>query len=192
MFNGQNEEKDLNKSIETMEEETKQEETEEETEEKTETKKAAVKEKPEQETEVEVESAAKPEAPASEKKKDNDMMSLMDEYFSKFKAGEIVKGQVVNVDEREILVDIGYKSESAISTREFSTENIPEVGTEIKVYIESVEDGSGRLKLSKKKADFCLIEFYSIAFSGNSEIYYIIKFFCIHFISFIKIKWMPS
>lgn len=152
MFNGQNEEKDLNKSIETMEEETKQEETEE----KTETKKAAVEEKPEQETEVESESAAKPEAPASEKKKDNDMMSLMDEYFSKFKAGEIVKGQVVNVDEREILVDIGYKSESAISTREFSTENIPEVGTEIKVYIESVEDGSGRLKLSKKKADFCL------------------------------------
>jgi small subunit ribosomal protein S1 len=123
---------------------------------KAETNETAVKEKPEQATEVETKPEAKPEEPASEKKKDKDMMSLMDEYFSKFKAGEIVKGQVVNVDEHEIMVDIGYKSESAISIREFSAEHIPEVGSEIKVYIDSVEDGSGRLKLSKKKADFYL------------------------------------
>ncbi|MDY6915734.1 MAG: S1 RNA-binding domain-containing protein, partial [Candidatus Cloacimonadota bacterium] len=157
MFNGQNEDKEVKKDIEAMEEEKT---------EKSETKQAV--EKPEKENKPEIaekepETASnqteenKPETKKpSEKKKENDMMSLMDEYFDKFKAREIVEGQVVNVDEREILVDIGYKSESAISTREFSPDTIPELGEKIKVYIESVEDGSGRLKLSKKKADFYL------------------------------------
>ncbi len=86
----------------------------------------------------------------------DDMMTLLDEHFSKFKKGKIVEGVVVSVDERSVLVDIGFKSESAIQIREFSSASIPEVGTKIKVYIDSVEDGSGRLKLSKKKADFYL------------------------------------
>lgn len=87
---------------------------------------------------------------------DEDMMSLLDEHFNKFTSGKIVDGVVVSVDERSVLVDIGFKSESAISIREFSSTTLPEVGSRIKVYIDSVEDGSGRLKLSKKKADFYL------------------------------------
>ena len=85
-----------------------------------------------------------------------DMMSLLDEHFSKFDAGKIVEGTVVTVDERYVLVDIGFKSESAIPIREFTNSTLPELGTRIKVYIDSVEDGSGRLRLSKKKADFYL------------------------------------
>ena len=98
----------------------------------------------------------KQEAPSKKKKEEMDMMSLLDEHFSKFDAGKIVRGTVVSVDERSVLVDIGFKSESAIPIREFTNSNLPEIGKEINVYIDSVEDGSGRLKLSKKKADFYL------------------------------------
>jgi small subunit ribosomal protein S1 len=94
--------------------------------------------------------------PAKPKKEVDDMLSLLDEHFSKFDAGKIVEGTVVSIDERSVLVDIGFKSESAISIREFSNSNMPEIGSKINVFIDSVEDGSGRLKLSKKKADFFL------------------------------------
>jgi len=87
---------------------------------------------------------------------EEDMESLLDEHFKKFEQGKIVEGIVVSVDERSVLVDIGFKSESAISIREFSNSNLPEIGSKIKVYIDSVEDGIGRLRLSKKKADFYL------------------------------------
>ena len=89
-------------------------------------------------------------------KDEMDMESLLDEHFKKFEQGKIVEGIVVSVDERSVLVDIGFKSESAISIREFSNSNLPEVGSMIKVFIDSVEDGIGRLRLSKKKADFYL------------------------------------
>ncbi|MCF7859482.1 MAG: 30S ribosomal protein S1 [Candidatus Cloacimonetes bacterium] len=93
---------------------------------------------------------------SSKEESDQDMKSLLDEHFKKFEQGKIVEGIVVSVDERSVLVDIGFKSESAISIREFSNSNLPEEGSKIKVYIDSVEDGIGRLRLSKKKADFYL------------------------------------
>ncbi|MBN1326445.1 MAG: 30S ribosomal protein S1 [Candidatus Cloacimonetes bacterium] len=103
------------------------------------------------------------DVPQPEKKKtagsspeEDDMMSLLEEHFSQFAPGKIVEGVVVSVDEKSVLVDIGFKSESAISIREFANAQIPEIGTRIKVYIDSVEDVAGRLKLSKKKADFYL------------------------------------
>ena len=99
---------------------------------------------------------AKTKSEEKPKKDDEDMMSLLDEHFSKFDAGKIVEGTVVSVDERSVLIDIGFKSESAIPIREFTNTSLPELGKKISVYIDSVEDGSGRLKLSKKKADFFL------------------------------------
>ena len=66
-----------------------------------------------------------------------DMMSLLNEHFSKFDAGKIVEGTVVSVDERSVLIDIGFKSESAISIREFTNSTLPEAGTKIKVFIGS-------------------------------------------------------
>lgn len=83
-----------------------------------------------------------------------EMLNLLDEHFSRFQPGEIVEGTVVNVDERNVLVDIGYKSEGAVSIKDFPNATPPEKNDKIKVYIESAENGSGRLKLSKKKADF--------------------------------------
>jgi small subunit ribosomal protein S1 len=133
-------------------EETVEEIPEEETKEEETPKEEAKEEIPA--TEEKVETAK--EKPTKQKKEEMDMMSLLDEHFSKFDAGKIVEGTVVSVDERSVLVDIGFKSESAIPIREFTNSTLPEIGTRINVYIDSVEDGSGRLKLSKKKADFYL------------------------------------
>lgn len=150
MFNDQKEVKDLQNPEEQVEE--KVEETEASAETSQESKIEELKEEKE-----EIQEEAKEEAVAEEPKEStpaDDMMSLLDEHFSKFEKGKIVQGRVVSVDEKSVLVDIGFKSESAISIREFSSAHIPEVGTDINVFIDSVEDGSGRLKLSKKKADF--------------------------------------
>ncbi|MCF7919864.1 MAG: 30S ribosomal protein S1 [Candidatus Cloacimonetes bacterium] len=97
-----------------------------------------------------------PVKPAKEEKKtpEDEMLALMDEHFARFKEGEIIEGVVVSIDERAVLVDIGFKSESPIQIKEFSAGELPEIGTRIKVFIDSVEDISGRIKLSKKKADF--------------------------------------
>ncbi len=97
----------------------------------------------------------KTSAKTDKKKTEEDIMrDLLDEHFKKFEKGKIVEGKVVSVDERNVLVDIGFKSESAISVKEFSNSATPKVGDKIKVFIDSFEDQSGRLQLSKKKADF--------------------------------------
>ncbi|OPX28966.1 MAG: hypothetical protein B1H06_02270 [Candidatus Cloacimonas sp. 4484_143] len=129
-----------------------------ETIEKTEDEKSEVKEETNEEKKTEVKEEEKKEKKeeSGSDEVEEDMESLLDEHFKKFEQGKIVEGIVVSVDERSVLVDIGFKSESAISIREFSNSNLPEVGTNIKVYIDSVEDGIGRLRLSKKKADFYL------------------------------------
>ena len=141
--NDQNEVFETNETIENTEDE-QSEVLEESNKEKTEVKKK----------EKEVKKEEKKES--SNDDFEEDMESLLDEHFKKFEQGKIVEGIVVSVDERSVLVDIGFKSESAISIREFSNSNLPEVGSKIKVYIDSVEDGIGRLRLSKKKADFYL------------------------------------
>ena len=116
--------------------------------------KAATTEKEVVEKAEESKEEKKGKKPVSENSEREDMMSLLNESFSKFKKGAIIDGTVVSVDEKEILVDVGFKSEGSIPSREFTNSHTPEVGEEIKVFIVSVEDASGRLKLSKKKADF--------------------------------------
>ncbi len=81
-----------------------------------------------------------------------EMLAMMEESFGRIKKGEIVDGTVVSIDESNIVVDIGYKSEGVISLSEFSG-NVPEIGQQIKVYIVYMEDASGRVKLSKKVAE---------------------------------------
>ncbi len=144
--NDQNEVFETNETIEKTEDE-QSEVQKESNEEKTEVKKKEKKEKEEKKEE---------KKESGNDVFEEDMESLLDEHFKKFEQGKIVEGIVVSVDERSVLVDIGFKSESAISIREFSNSNLPEEGSKIKVYIDSVEDGIGRLRLSKKKADFYL------------------------------------
>src|SRR5688572_31445132 len=68
-----------------------------------------------------------------------------------FKPGEIVKGRIIEVRPKEVLVDIGYKSEGAISGNEFDDIKACKVGDEIDVLIEKLEDKDGMVVLSKEK-----------------------------------------
>ena len=84
-----------------------------------------------------------------------ELMALYDESFSGIREGQIVQGRVVGVSASEVLVDIGFKSEGAISMREFGDEpDAVAVGREVEVFLENVEDLEGRVVLSKQKADF--------------------------------------
>ena len=64
----------------------------------------------------------------------------------------VVKGKIVAIDDKDVIIDIGFKSEGAINKNEFS--KIPNVGDEVDVYVITFEDRKGRLILSKEKADF--------------------------------------
>ena len=71
-----------------------------------------------------------------------------------FAAGNIVKGSIIEVRPKEVLVDIGYKSEGVISANEFEDIKAVKVGDEIDVLIEKLEDKDGMVILSKEKAEF--------------------------------------
>ena len=80
---------------------------------------------------------------------------LYDESFSGIQEQEIVQGRVVGINPNEVLVDIGFKSEGAIPIREFGDDpSVIEMGQEVEVFLENVEDLEGRVVLSKQKADF--------------------------------------
>lgn len=82
-------------------------------------------------------------------------MSLMDKLYEsslkEIKDGQIVTGRIVSVSPKEVLVDIGYKSEGIISAQEFSNAEL-EVGREIEVYVDSIESDAGTVVLSREKA----------------------------------------
>jgi len=81
------------------------------------------------------------------------MEELYAESLSDFGEGEVVRGKVVQVRDGEVLVDVGYKSEGTISLEEFRGGARPNVGDEIEVYLEAMEDDEGVIVLSKEKAD---------------------------------------
>jgi small subunit ribosomal protein S1 len=71
-----------------------------------------------------------------------------------FANGNIVKGTIIEVRPKEVLVDIGYKSEGVISGGEFDDIKTVKVGDQIDVLIEKLEDKEGMVVLSKEKAEF--------------------------------------
>jgi small subunit ribosomal protein S1 len=72
----------------------------------------------------------------------------------RFAAGEIVKGTIIEVRPKEVLVDIGYKSEGVIPASEFEDIKTVKVSDLIDVLIEKLEDKEGMVVLSREKAEF--------------------------------------
>jgi len=72
----------------------------------------------------------------------------------RFAAGEIVKGTIIEVRPKEVLIDIGYKSEGVVAGAEFEDIKAVKVGDEVNVLIEKLEDKDGMVVLSKEKAEF--------------------------------------
>jgi small subunit ribosomal protein S1 len=81
-----------------------------------------------------------------------EMQELIAKSFRDFREGSIVKGHVLEIRPREILVDIGYKSEGVIPASEFDDVEDLQVGDEVEVLLERLEDDQGMVKLSKEKA----------------------------------------
>ncbi|WP_417195442.1 30S ribosomal protein S1, partial [Alistipes putredinis] len=75
-----------------------------------------------------------------------------DKTLSNIAANEVTEGTVIGINKREVVVNIGYKSEGIIPISEFRYNPDLKVGDKIEVYVESAEDKNGQLALSHKKA----------------------------------------
>ena len=78
--------------------------------------------------------------------------NFYDQTLSKVSENEVVEGTVVTINKREVIVNIGYKSEGVISINEFRYNPELAAGDKVEVYVENAEDKKGQLILSHKKA----------------------------------------
>src|SRR5882757_8374234 len=89
-----------------------------------------------------------------------DFLAAIDATIKYFNDGDIVEGVIVKVDRDEVLLDIGYKTEGVIPSRELSIKHdvdpndVVKVGDEIEALVLQKEDKEGRLILSKKRAQY--------------------------------------
>ncbi|MDP6358800.1 MAG: 30S ribosomal protein S1, partial [Planctomycetota bacterium] len=79
--------------------------------------------------------------------------SLYEGAVGSFTVGQIISGKIINITKDAVLVDIGYKSEGSINSHEFDEPGELDIGDQIEVLLEQVEDDSGMVVLSKRKAD---------------------------------------
>ena len=78
--------------------------------------------------------------------------TLLSQSMQNFREGSIVKGRIIERRPREVMVDIGYKSEGAIDLGEFSPADALAIGKEIEVLLERLENEDGLVVLSRQKA----------------------------------------
>ena len=89
-----------------------------------------------------------------------DFLAAIDATIKNFDDGDIVEGTIVKVDRDEVLLDIGYKTEGVIPSKELSIKHdvdpfdVVQVGDEIEALVQQKEDKEGRLILSKKRAQY--------------------------------------
>jgi small subunit ribosomal protein S1 len=85
----------------------------------------------------------------------HELEGMYENTLSEIEEKEIVTGIVVSVDEKYVIVDIGFKSEGIVPANEFSDKVLENLqpGDEVEVFLDRVEDREGQLILSRKKAD---------------------------------------
>src|SRR5512133_2072477 len=88
----------------------------------------------------------------SSKKSFAEQEKLYEETLSTVAVDEVVEGTVISMNTREVVINIGYKSEGVVSLNEFRYNPNLKVGDKVEVYVESQEDKKGQLLLSHKKA----------------------------------------
>ena len=82
---------------------------------------------------------------------------LSEEYQSTFNdisENQIISAKVIGISDSDVMVDIGFKSEGLINRSEFDNKDLPEIGSNIDIFLEKFEDTDGNITLSKYKADF--------------------------------------
>ena len=85
---------------------------------------------------------------------DSDLEDKYSNTFGDISEHSLIEGRVVGMNDRDVLIDIGFKSEGIIDRSEFRSDDLPEIGDQVEVYLEFIEDASGNTILSKEKADF--------------------------------------
>ena len=83
---------------------------------------------------------------------EGELTKAYDETLNKIQEHQVVEGTVISIDKKEVVVNIGYKSDGIIPASEFRYNPDLKVGDKIEVYVESQEDKNGQLELSHKKA----------------------------------------
>ena len=81
-----------------------------------------------------------------------EMTDMYDNTLSILQEKEVVDGRVISMNKREVVVDIGYKSDGIVSVNEFRYNPALKIGDKVEVYVETLEDKKGQLTLSHKKA----------------------------------------
>ncbi len=88
------------------------------------------------------------------KEQDATLEELVSSSVGDIREDKVITGRVIGTNDREVLVDIGFKSEGIVPKEDFAHEEIPQIGDEIIVYLVKLEDNNGQTVLSKEKADF--------------------------------------
>ena len=91
------------------------------------------------------------------KNTDNTLQNLLDKSFSEFNLvqGSLVKANVVEIGKKRVTLDIGFKSDGLVSIEEFqdhASKLVVEVGDEVEVMLDALDDGYGEIRLSRDKA----------------------------------------
>jgi small subunit ribosomal protein S1 len=99
------------------------------------------------------------------------MTQLYEGTLSNIEEGEIVKSKVLRVTDTAVILDVGFKSEGAVSIDEFKDPRSLKEGDEIEVFLEHLEDHEGAVVLSKKKADFMRVwEKIRVAYESDQPV----------------------
>ena len=97
------------------------------------------------------------EKPSDEYTEDeyNRLMGMYENTLNEIEEKEIVTGRIISIDDKYVVIDIGFKSEGIIAVNEFNNKQLENMapGDEVDVFLDRVEDKDGQLILSRRKAD---------------------------------------
>ena len=99
------------------------------------------------------------------------MLEMYGDTLTNIEEGEIVKARVLRVTDKAVILDLGFKSEGAVGRDEFKDPDSLQIGDEVEVFLENLEDEDGVVVLSKKKADFLRVwEQIRVAYENNEAV----------------------
>lgn len=85
------------------------------------------------------------------------LTSMFEKTLSTISENEIIKGRIVAINNSEVAIDIGFKSEGIVPLSEFTNRDELKIGDEVEVFLENIEDSDGKMVLSRRRADFMRI-----------------------------------
>ena len=82
------------------------------------------------------------------------LTSMFEKTLSTISENEIITGRIVAINNSEVAIDIGFKSEGLVPLSEFTNRDELKIGDEVEVFLENIEDSDGKMVLSRRRADF--------------------------------------